>query len=236
MAEPFFEVIGFDADDTLWHNEDLFDGTQKRFVELLSPYHDPEWIAARLYRTELENLRYFGYGIKSYTLSMVETAIELTEGRIGGEEIGRIMQWGKDMLQAPVRLLDGVEEVLHDLARERRLLLVTKGDLFDQENKIARSGLAELFTWIEIVSEKTAAVYATLFAKHGIAPGRFLMVGNSPNSDIAPVIAAGGRAVQVPYHTTWAHEEGDGGDFPVLERMAQLPGWLAGEEAMARGA
>ena len=235
MAEPFYEVLGFDADDTLWHNEDLFDGTQKRFVELLAPYHDPEWIASRLYSTELANLRYFGYGVKSYTLSMVETAIELTEGRIGGEEIGRIMQWGKDMLQAPVRLLDGVEEVLRGLASERRLLLVTKGDLFDQENKIARSGLADLFTWIEIVSDKTPAVYGALFAKHGIEPGRFLMVGNSPNSDIAPVIEAGGRALQVPYHTTWAHEEGDAGDFPVLEEMAQLPAWLAAEEAALGG-
>jgi putative hydrolase of the HAD superfamily len=224
-----FEVIGFDADDTLWHNEDLFDGTQARFKQMLAAYHEPAWIAERLYRTELANLRYFGYGVKSYTLSMVETAIELTEGRISGAEIAQIMGWGKDMLQAPVRLLDGVEAVVRALAG-RRLMLVTKGDLFDQENKIARSGLAECFTWIEIVSAKTPQTYAELFAKYDIDPQRFLMVGNSPNSDILPVIEAGGRALHVPYHTTWAHEEAEG-DFPVLAELAHLPAWLEATEA-----
>lgn len=222
------EVIAFDADDTLWHNETLYTMTQDRFKQLLSDYQSPEWIEERLYKTEMRNLTTYGYGIKGFTLSMIETAIELTEGRINGRQIQAIIDFAKEMLQAPVRLLDNVQPVLARLGKERHLMLITKGDLFDQESKIARSGLADYFTTVEIVSEKSEKVYRTLLSNHGIDPKQFLMVGNSLRSDILPVLALGGMAVHIPYHVTWAHEKITGqkeiqtGYF-ALEDIGQLP-------------
>jgi putative hydrolase of the HAD superfamily len=232
-APKAFDVIALDADDTLWHNETIFQATQARFRELLARYHDHAWIDERLYAAEKRNLRHFGYGIKGFVLSMIETAAELTEGRITGTEIQRIIDWGRDMLQHPVELLDGVEETVRELAGGYRLMLLTKGDLFDQESKLARSGLGEHFSAIEIVSEKDARTYSAVIARHRIGPAGFLMVGNSLRSDVLPVLEIGGAAVHVPYRITWAHEdvpedELRGRDFARLDSMRDLPGWLAG--------
>jgi putative hydrolase of the HAD superfamily len=200
------DVIAFDADDTLWHNETLYLMTQDKFKQLLLSHHSTERIAQELDETETHNLQYFGYGIKGFTLSMIETAIELTDGRIQGREIQEIINFAKEMLKAPVQPLEHVEEVIAKLSESHALMIITKGDLFDQETKIARSGLASHFKHIEIVSEKTSDTYERILAKYNIDPRRFLMVGNSLRSDILPVLAIGGQAVYVPYHATWAHE------------------------------
>ena len=229
---PRFDVVALDADDTLWHNESIFTATQSQFCELLTRYHTAEWIERRLYETETRNLQHFGYGVKGFTLSMVETAIELTEGRVTGAEVQRIIDLGREMLRAPVELLDGVAETVAALATRYRLVLVTKGDLFDQESKLARSGLGEAFSSVEIVSEKDARTYAALMARQRVAPPRFVMVGNSLRSDVLPVLAAGGAAVYIPYHTTWQHEvvADDalvGKAFARLPSIRDLPAWLA---------
>lgn len=226
------DVIAFDADDTLWHDLPMFLATEEQFVELLSAYHTPEWIRERLFATEIKNLEHFGYGVKGYVLSMIETALDLTESRIGGAEVRRIVDWGHEMLRQPVQLLDGVRETVETLAGPYRLMLLTKGDLFDQESKLARSGLGDFFDAVEIVSAKNASVYRAIMSRHGVAPDRFVMVGNSLRSDVLPVLEAGGRAVHIPYESTWAHEYLDdadlaGKDFIALERIAQLPEWLA---------
>jgi len=200
------DVIAFDADDTLWHNEHIYLNTHEKFKQLLRQYHNEEWIDQRLHETEIRNLQHFGYGIKGFTLSMIETAIELSEGRVSANEIQAIIEFGKEMLQAPVELLEGARETIAQLAESYELMLITKGDLFDQETKIARSGLGDYFSRIEVVSEKDLETYKRITAKHGIAPSRFLMVGNSLKSDILPVIAMGGQAVYIPYQTTWIHE------------------------------
>ncbi|MEN3332410.1 MAG: putative hydrolase of the superfamily [Blastocatellia bacterium] len=223
------DVIAFDADDTLWHNESLYTVTQAKFKQLLAGYHSDEWIEAKLNETEMRNIEHFGYGIKGFTLSMIETAIELTEGRISGAEIQQIIGYARAMLRAPVELLDGVRETVSQLAGQYQLMLITKGDLFDQESKIARSGLGDYFSHVEIVSEKNVAVYRAIIAKHHLDPQRFLMVGNSIKSDILPVIDAGGRAVYVPYHTTWVHErvtDYDAASFFEIAHMGLLPGLL----------
>ncbi|HEX6096553.1 MAG TPA: HAD family hydrolase [Thermoanaerobaculia bacterium] len=226
------DLIAFDADDTLWHNERMFQATEAQFAELLSGYHPPEWVRERLFATEMKNLGHFGYGIKGFILSMIETALDLTEARIGGPEIKRIVDWGHEMLLHPVQLLDGVRETIEALNGRYRLMLLTKGDLFDQESKLARSGLGEYFDAVEIVSTKSAATYRTIMTRHAIAPERFVMVGNSLRSDVLPALDAGGLAVHIPYETTWAHERLDeealaGREFAVLERISELPDWLA---------
>lgn len=228
-----FELIAFDADDTLWHNESLYNMTQDRFKDLLAPYHDGQIIDRELYETEMRNLARYGYGIKSFTLSMIETAIELTDGRVGGAEIRQIIDFAHEMLAAPVRLIDGIEDVLTALGADYRLMVITKGDLFDQETKLARSGLADHFDLVEIVSNKRPATYAELLARHGIAAERFLMVGNSLPSDILPVLEIGGHGVHIPYHITWDHEVVDEAEvadqeYAALEDVRQLPGLLAG--------
>ena len=225
------DVIAFDADDTLWHNERLFVTSQDKFKQLLMQYHSEEWIERKLYETETRNLAHFGYGIKGFTLSMIETAIELTEGRITGAEIEKIIGFAREMLSAPVELLDGVRETIAQVAARYELMLITKGDLFDQEGKIARSGLGEYFSRIEIVREKERSVYESIARRHNIAPQRFLMVGNSLKSDILPVVAMGGRAVYIPYQTTWIHERVTDADllqaeFIRLEHIRLLPALL----------
>ena len=225
------DVIAFDADDTLWHNERMFQATEAQFAELLSAYHSAEWVRERLFATETKNLDHFGYGIKGFILSMIETALDLTESRIGGAEIRRIVEWGHEMLRHPVQLLDGVRETIEALNGSYRLMLLTKGDLFDQESKLARSGLGELFDAVEIVSTKNASTYRAIMTRHAIAPERFVMVGNSLRSDVLPAIEAGGIAIHIPYEMTWAHEHLDeellaGKDFAVLKTIAELPGWL----------
>ncbi len=200
------DLIAFDADDTLWHTEILYRAAQERFADLLSGYHSREWIESRLYETEMRNLQHFGYGIKAFMLSMIETAVELTEGRVRGAEIAQILEFGKQMLNAPLQLVDGVEETLARLAPRAELIVITKGDLLDQEAKIAASGLRPYFSQVEIVSAKTAAAYRAILEKRGLAPARFMMVGNSLRSDVLPVVEIGGTAVYIPHPLTWAHE------------------------------
>lgn len=199
--------VAFDADDTLWHNERIFLDARGRFIRLLAPYRDARWIEERLDDTEARNLDHYGYGIKSFTLSMIETAVELTEGGITGAEIRRIVELSKEMVQTPVELLEHVEATVAALAGSYRLMIVTKGDLFDQEAKIAKSGLGDYFERVEVVTVKDRATYATIVARHGIEPGEFVMVGNSLRSDILPVVDLGGHAIHVPYETTWSHED-----------------------------
>lgn len=200
------EAIAFDADDTLWHTEHYYRETEGGFLKLLENYHvtQDEALAA-LHRIEIDNLAYFGYGIRGFTFSMIEAAIQTTGGQVRGTDVQAIIDLGRAMTSHEIRRLDGVEEALSRLA-ERRLMLITKGDVLDQESKIQRSGLAGYFKEVEIISDKTEAAYATLLSKHAIAPECFLMVGNSLRSDIAPVLALGGYAVHVPYPLTWAHE------------------------------
>lgn len=231
-----FEVIAFDADDTLWLNEHLYLMHRDRFIDLLRPYIPPphdEQIGETLDQTEIANLRYYGYGIKSFILSMVETAVTLTDGRIGGDAIQAILSFGKEMRDHPVQLNDGVTEVLDDLSQQHTLMLITKGDLFEQESKIARSGIAGRFRWIEVVSEKNPETYDGLLQKYGIAPSRFLMVGNSVRSDILPVIEVGGTAVYIPAATTWVHEHvrhADKSTYTELAHISQLPEWVTGRQ------
>lgn len=204
MAAPY--AIGFDADDTLWHNENIFERVHERYRALLARYHDAATVDRTLLATERRNLELYGYGVKGFTLSSIETAIELTQGKISAEEIRQLISLGREMLAHPVELLDGAAEALAALAPTHRLLLITKGDLRHQERKLARSGLAGHFTHVEIVSEKDTAVYAAILRRHAIAPERFLMVGNSLKSDILPVLALGGAGAHVPYHLNWAHD------------------------------
>jgi len=223
--------IALDADDTLWHNERNFTAVQSRFRELLRPYHSDEWIDERLYATEMRNLAHFGYGIKGFTLSMIETAVELSEGRITGREIAVLLDMGKEMLATPVEVLPGVEEAVKELAADGyALMVITKGDLFDQETKVARSGLGPLFRHVEVVSEKREADYARILERYNIAPERFLMVGNSVKSDILPVLALGGRAVHIPYEITWAHEhvaeDVRHERFARLDSISELPAYV----------
>jgi len=200
------EVIGFDGDDTLWHNEPLFQAAQDQFVELLAHYHDRAWMREQLYQTEMHNLDHFGYGIKAFALSMIETAVELTEGRVTGQEVRALIEVAKGMLNAETRLLDGAAEAVARLAENYRLMLITKGDLLDQEGKIRRSGLGDCFRDIEVVSGKSREAYEQVLRKHKLSAPRFLMVGNSLRSDIWPVLELGGRAVWIPYAVEWAHE------------------------------
>jgi putative hydrolase of the HAD superfamily len=226
-----FDLIAFDADDTLWHNERLYVNAQARFAQLLSHYHNPEWIGERLYQTETHNIQHFGYGIKAFALSMIETAVELTEGRLSGQDVQALIDLAKEMLSAKVELLEHVAETIPQLAANYQLMVITKGDLLDQETKIARSGLGKYFQQVEIVSQKTPETYLRLLKKASIPPERFLMVGNSLKSDILPILELGGNAVHIPYETTWLHEvasppaEGQAGYYS-LEHLGQLPALL----------
>ena len=225
-------LIAFDADDTLWENEIHFETAKDRFTQLLSSDSDPVWTERELYETEMRNLAHFGYGIKSFTLSMIETALDLTKGEVTGQQIRQILDYGKEMLQTPIKPLPYVEEVLTHLSQTRPLMLLTKGDLFDQEAKIARSGLADHFTYIEIVSEKNEETYAALLQRHDIQPADFCMVGNSLKSDILPVVALGGHAVYVPYYTTWLHERVEPSEverqrYHQISHLGELPRLLA---------
>jgi putative hydrolase of the HAD superfamily len=225
------ELLGFDADDTLWHNMPIFRSAEARFAELLSPYHDREWIARRLDEAQIRNLEHFGYGIKGFTLSTIETAIELSEGRISGEEIRQILETAKEMLQAPVELMNGVAESIRCLSERYELILITKGDLFDQEGKLARSGLGDYFDHVQVVSRKDRETYGTILERFGIDPERFAMVGDSLRSDILPVIEIGSIAIHIPTERQWIHEvvdleELDRTRWVQLDSIAELPGWL----------
>jgi len=200
-------VVGVDGDDTLWHNETRFHLTQTALRDLLRRHVPDADVDRRLAEVEMRNLSLYGYGVKAFTLSMLETAIQATDGRIPAADLEVILGWGKKMLGEPTELLDGVEDALQGLNGKYELLLITKGDLFDQESKLARSGLAELFSGVEILSEKNVDAYRSVLRRRQIVPEDFVMVGNSLRSDIAPVVAIGGRGVHIPYPLTWQHEQ-----------------------------
>jgi putative hydrolase of the HAD superfamily len=223
------EVVGLDADDTLWHNESYFADAQATFAEILAPWTagDRDPVAAND-ATERRNLELFGYGIKGFTLSMIETALEVSDRQVSGDAIAELLALGKRMLAEPVDLLPGVADAVERLADRARLVVVTKGDLIHQEQKIARSGLVEHFDRVEIVSEKDEATYRGVIERMGVSPERFCMVGNSVRSDVLPVLALGAHAVHIPYAITWAHEHVDDHDatFPVLGSLDDLVRWL----------
>lgn len=225
-------TIAFDADDTLWRNEDIFIHAQDEFIKLLLPYHEESYIRSHLAEIQVSNLENFGYGVKGFTLSMIETAIELTEGRVSGSEIHEIIQLAKCMLASPVELLPNIETVLQELKGKFKLLVITKGDLLDQESKLARSGIADYFDIIEVVSEKTEEAYRQILERHKISTEQFLMVGNSLKSDILPILDLGAQAVHIPYHSTWEHEqvaEDTLSNYPQLQSLkgvSELSDWL----------
>ena len=228
-----FDVIAFDADDTLWHNESIFTMTQQKFREMLSSY-GPEVVDQTLSSTQLKNLKHFGYGIKGFILSMIETSIELTGGNVSAKEINQVLDFGREMLTAPIELLPHAQVVVEELSKKFNLLLITKGDLIDQETKIARSGLAEYFASVEIVSEKNTETYSKILTQHKIDVSRFMMIGNSMRSDIVPIVQLGGHAVHIPYSTTWVHEQEhpfvDIDRYSVLKHIGLLPKLIRGEK------
>ncbi|PJF09589.1 HAD family hydrolase [Pseudorhodobacter sp. MZDSW-24AT] len=226
-------TIGFDADDTLWQNEAFFRLTQAQFVELLADYAGRDHLEERLLAAERRNLGHYGFGVKGFVLSMIETAIEVTEGRVPASVISDLMAAGREMLRHPIELLPHAREAVTALAAEHRVLLITKGDLLDQERKLAQSGLGDLFHGVEIVSDKTPGVYRAIFARHGTAPEQAMMVGNSLKSDVLPVLDVGGWGVHVPHGLTWAleHAEPPNGhgrfhQLPDLGGLADLVGQL----------
>jgi putative hydrolase of the HAD superfamily len=223
-------TVGLDADDTLWHNETIFRLTHDRFVSLLADHADRDTLEARLAETEKRNLRLYGYGVKGFTLSMIETAMELTGGEAPASVVREILAAGREMLAHPVETLPGVDEALAALSERYRLVLITKGDLLDQERKLAASGLGDLFAAVEIVSEKDRGTYERIFARHGTGADEAVMAGNSMKSDVLPALEAGAFAVHIPYVITWAHELADAPEghprFGALDNIAALPAWI----------
>jgi putative hydrolase of the HAD superfamily len=222
------QVVGLDGDDTLWRNEEYFAASQQAFRDLLAPYVNGDIdVDERLEAKERANLELFGYGVKGFTLSLIETAIEVTSGRVSGAVVQALLDIGKAMLQQPVELIDGVAETIPVLAERYRLVVITKGDLWNQEQKLARSDLAELMWGVEIVAEKDLATYERILRRYDIDPATFVMVGNSVRSDILPVLEAGGRAIHIPHELTWALEVAEhDGSVPTLHSIKELPSWL----------
>lgn len=220
-------AIAFDADDTLWHTETLFQETQVGLAEILGHYAPPDEVQRRLHATEERNVKVFGFGVKGFTLSMVETAIEISGGRVSAVDIHTIVGMGRGMLEAPMELLDHVPQVLAHLQQRFPLYLVTKGDLLDQRNKIETSGLADHFAGIEVVAHKDPAAYREVFDRHDVDPASVMMVGNSIPSDVLPVLEVGGWAVHIPYVVTASFERHDSDPaharFARLESIGELP-------------
>ncbi|MGN7515775.1 MAG: HAD family hydrolase [Allomuricauda sp.] len=200
------KTIGFDADDTLWVNETYFRDTEEKFAELLENYETKNKIDQELFKMEMDNLDIYGYGIKGFMLSMIESALDLSNNKVSQETIGEIVKLGKRMISHPVELLDGVEEVLSKLMGKYRLIILTKGDLLDQERKLEKSGLSKYFHHVEVLSDKKEINYKNLLDHLNIDVNEFLMIGNSLKSDVLPILNIGAKAVHVPFHTTWAHE------------------------------
>lgn len=225
-------TIGFDADDTLWQNEAFFRMTQDRFTGLLADYADPDHLHDRLLEAEKRNLGHYGFGVKGFVLSMIETAIEVTDERVPARIIAEIMAAGREMLEHPIELLPDARAAVEALASEYRVLLITKGDLLDQERKLAQSGLGDLFDGVEIVSHKTAAAYDRIFHRHGTGPQQAMMVGNSMRSDVLPAIEAGGWGVYVPHGLTWALEQAEAPEghprYFTLQTLGGLPSLVSG--------
>ena len=223
-----FDMLAFDADDTLWHSEDGFHASEQRFVQLVAPFAaEGVDVKAALTAVERKNLPVFGYGVKAFGLSAVEAALSISEGRVTTHVLGQLMEMVRAQLTEPVRLLPHVPEVLAKVGRHYRMVLITKGDLIHQTHKVETSGLAHHFSDIEILLEKDPHTYDRIFRKLGVAPGRVCMVGNSVRSDILPVMALGGTAVHVPYPLLWELEHVDHDEhFADLESITDLPGWL----------
>lgn len=222
------KVIGFDADDTLWENGSYFREVQDAFCLLLSSYMPKKALAEVLYRVEMKNMEWYGYGAMAYTLSLIETAIQVSGESVPASTLGEILKLGRSLLSAPVKLLPGVSDVLPVLQEHYRLIVVTKGDLLDQERKLVKSGLLPYFHHIEVVSEKCESNYSRLMTTLDIKPAEFLMVGNSLKSDILPVLAIGGKAVHVPFEHVWQHELAEKPATPYIEiqNLAELPDFL----------
>ncbi len=204
------KIIGFDADDTLWVNEPFYRETEKKFSDLLKEYLPEEAIMQRLFRTEMQNLELYGYGAKGFMLSLIETGIKISDNSLPNDKILQIIQLGKDLINNPLEVLDGVHEVLEKLSKKYKLIIATKGDLLDQERKLEKSKLAKYFHHIEIMSDKKAENYQKLIAHLDISSEEFVMVGNSMKSDVLPVLELGSCSIHVPFHTTWVHEEVNG--------------------------
>lgn len=220
------KVIAFDADDTLWVNEPFFQETEKKFYELMGDYLPAHSLAKELFKIEIDNLDVYGYGIKAYILSMIEAALHISENTISVATIGKIIEYGKDMLEKPVELLDGMEEALKVLHGKYKLVVATKGDLKDQHRKLHDSGLGHYFHHIEVMSDKQKIDYEKMLKRLEIEPSEFLMIGNSLKSDVLPVLEIGGHACHIPFHTTWLHEQIDHTivheNFKEAENIAQL--------------
>lgn len=218
------KIIAFDADDTLWGNEQYFRETEQKFFDMFHNYLPQHTLARELFKTEIDNLGLYGYGIKGFVLSMIETAIRISDGKMPANAVEKIISLGKELLQKPVVLLDGVEDVLTTLNGKYKLVLATKGDLLDQHRKLHNSGLGPFFHHIEIMTEKKEADYEKLIKRLDIRADEFMMVGNSLKSDVLPVINIGGHAVHVPYHITWEHETIDSTiEHPNFHHVERLP-------------
>ena len=227
-------MVGFDGDDTLWHSEGYYQAASALFVDIVGRYVDlgDQGVRANMLATERRNLALFGYGAKGMTLSMVETAIAVTDARIAAADLHRLVEAGKGILQHPVELLPGIRDAVAAVARDFPVVLITKGDLFHQEKKVQQCGLADLFRRIEIVSEKDERTYRRLLDEFDVAPAQFAMVGNSLRSDIEPVVRLGGWGVHVPYHVTWSHElehglDDDHARVATVDAPADIPAALA---------
>src|SRR4029077_11744203 len=235
MPRRALDLIAFDGDDTLWHNERSYRDGRERFRRLLARAGvalSADEVEARVNQTELANLEYYGYGVSSFALSLIETAITLTDGRIGGADLREVTELAKHMLTEEIELFPAVGELLTTLAASWPLMLITKGDLLHQTSKLERSGLRDCFRFVEVVSHKTQAVYAAILSRHGVDPNRFLMIGNSVRSDILPVVAAGGWAVHIPAALSWSHEHADvpphaKGRYFEVAALEQLPEVIA---------
>jgi putative hydrolase of the HAD superfamily len=224
------KVIAFDADDTLWINEPYFQEIENKFCALLEDYLPAHTVSQELFNTQMQNIHLYGYGIKSFILSMIETAVRITENTLNVLVIEKIVQFGKELLEKPIELLDDVEDVLKELSQHYRLVVATKGDLLDQERKLKKSGIDHYFHHIEIMSDKKDKDYQKLIKHLDIQPHEFVMIGNSLKSDILPVLAVGGHAFHVPYHTTWAYERVDHQveheNFKSLEKVSDIMPFL----------
>lgn len=221
------KVIGFDADDTLWVNETYFREAEVAFCDLMSEFETPNKTDQELFKMEMKNLPLYGYGVKAFVLSMVEMALEISNYNVSQATIQSILNIGKEMLDKPVELLDGVEEVLKELSKKYRLILATKGDLLDQERKLEKSGLTDYFHHIEVLSDKQEANYSKLLNHLDIKPSEFLMIGNSLKSDILPLVNLNSKAIHVPFHTTWVHEkvsekESNGKAYKKINSLIEL--------------
>ena len=226
-----FEVVGFDADDTLWQSEETFREAEEMFVDLVAP-HAPDGIDVTdaLHAIERDNISVSGYGVKAFALSMVQAAVTATSGRVPSSVIGQLVDHAHDMLMQPVELLDGVPETLAEVGRTHRLVLITKGDLVHQTRKITTSGIEHHFEHLSVVLEKDPATYRRVLREWGVEPSTFLFVGNSVRSDVLPLLEIGAHGVHVPYHVTWEHEvvRDHNGGFAELGSIRELPAWLAG--------